>query len=426
MVACPASIGGVRRVGAVIGVLVTVMAVGGMVRLAAPAVSAQSGVRAQLAFIRDALGDGAAEDAQRSFPEGYFFLHALYGLTWVDVGRREPAGQRAEALREARWALDRLDTPQGRAPFSATLTPSYGIFYAGWTNWLRGGVLSLQPADRRDAREAERFAADSAGIGSAFDAADTPYLEAYPGQAWPVDSTVAMASLRLHDVLLPARFGATADRWLAGVRSRLDPGTGLLPHRVDPGTGAPAEVARGTSQSMITRFLFEVDPAFGRAQYLRFRDLFVTRPLGLGPAVREYPLGTDGVGDVDSGPLVFGASLSATVVTVGAARVQGDVGLATALAGYGDLVGFPVSTPWTRRYGFGLVPVGDAFIAWSKASSGWVTRPGETPPRALPVWWSVPLLLVLATLGLAPWLGWTRRVCSRLGVARWLGWRRRA
>jgi hypothetical protein len=59
------------------------------------------------------------EDAQLSFPEGYFFLHALYGLTWVDVGRRQPVAERAEALREARWALDRLDTPEGRAPYEA-------------------------------------------------------------------------------------------------------------------------------------------------------------------------------------------------------------------------------------------------------------------------------------------------------------------
>jgi hypothetical protein len=405
----------VKRVGAVIGVLVTVLSVGGMVRLAVPAVSAQSGVRAQLTFIRDALRTGAAEQAQQSFPEGYFFLYALYGLTWVDVGRREPEAGRAEALREARWALAHLDTDAGRAPFPATLTPSHGIFYRGWVNWLRGGVLSLRP----DEREAERFARDAAEIAAAFDAAlekaDTPYLEAYPGQAWPVDSTVAMASLRLHDALLPPRFGGSVARWLAAVRGRLDPGTGLLPHRVDPATGEPAEVARGISQSMITRFLMEIDPAFGRQQYLRFRELFVTRPLGLGPVVREFPRGLDGAGDVDSGPLVLGASLSATVVAIGAARVQGDDALATALAGYGEFAGLPLTTPWTKRYGFGLIPVGDAFIAWSKASSAWVAEPPAfTAPRAVPLWWPVPLVLLLGLLAVAPWTASLRRATARL------------
>lgn len=399
----------VKRVMAVVGALVTVLSVGGLVRLAGPAVSPGGGVRAQLTFIRDALGGGAGEEAQRSFPEGYFFLHVLYGLTWVDIGRGEQGQERAEALREARWALDRLDTPQGRAPFSADLTPSFGIFYAGWTNWLRGGVVSLRPGGP----ETERFEAESERIARAFDASQTPYLAAYPGQAWPVDSTVAMASLRLHDVLLRPRFAATADRWLGLVRQRLDPATGLLPHRVDPVDGAPAEVARGTSQSMITRFLREIDPAFGRAQYLRFRDLFVTRPLGLGPAVREFPRGMTGAGDVDSGPLVLGASLSATVVTIGAARVQGDTGLAAALAGYGDLAGFPVSTPWTRRYGFGLIPVGDAFIAWSKASTPWVAGSAEPPARALPLWWPLPLVLILSGLAVAPWIRWAMTVRAR-------------
>jgi hypothetical protein len=156
---------------------------------------------------------------------------------------------------------------------------------------------------------------------------------------------------------------------------------------------------------MITRFLMEIDPVFARQQYLRFRDLFVARPLGLGPTVREFPRGTNGTGDVDSGPLVFGASLSATVVTIGAARVQGDDALATALAGYGEFAGLPLSTPWTKRYGFGLIPVGDAFIAWSKVSSAWVARPPAfTAARAVPLWWPVPLVVVLGLLAIAPWI----------------------
>src|SRR5207248_2280587 len=117
-----------------------------------------------------------------------------------------------------------------------------------------------------------------------------------------------------------------------------------LPHRVDPDTGDPVEVARGSSQSIILRFLIEVDPDFARAQYLRFRDRYVVSPLGLGPAVREYPDGMAGPADVDSGPLPLGVSLSATVVTIGAAQVHGDVQLAAALANYGELAGLPVET----------------------------------------------------------------------------------
>ncbi|MFY1700480.1 hypothetical protein ACN28G_01790 [Micromonospora sp. WMMA1923] len=408
-----------RTVGAL---LVGVLALGGVLRLVAPATAGADGeppgVGRQLTFVRAALDDGAGGDAQRLFPEGYFFAHALYGLARVESGLRRPVGdpQRAVALREARWALQRLDSPAGRAPFSPELLPAYGVFYVGWTNWLRGGMLALQPPERRNPTEVRRFADDSAALGAAFASAGTPYLSAYPGQAWPVDSTVAVASLRLHDSLLTPRYGPTVDRWLAGVRQRLDPATGLMPHRVDPVSGGPVEVARGTSQSMIHRFLVDVDQEFAREQYLRFRDRFVTTPLRLGPAVREYPEGTTGAGDVDSGPLLLGVSLSATVVTLGAAQAHGDDRLAGALANFGEFAGLPLHTPWTKRYALGALPIGDAFLAWSKTARPWVADPPAPPPANVSGWWRLPLLTALLGLALLPWtplLAARRRAAGR-------------
>ncbi|MFC9970314.1 hypothetical protein ACFVH6_05360 [Spirillospora sp. NPDC127200] len=388
--------------------MVSLCALVGAVRLVAPATAtdaagAPPGVERQLAFLRAALDGGAGERAQQQFPEGYFFLSALYGLSRVELGMRASPSERAVALREARWALRRLDSPAGLAPFSSELTPRYGVFHRGWSNWLRGGVLSLQPAGHRDPDELRRFAADSAELGAAFDRSPSPFLEAYPGQSWPVDSTVAMASLRLHDTLRPSRFGATVDRWSRDVRGRLDPRTGLLPHRTAPGSGTPIEVARGTSQSIIHRFLPDIDPAFAREQYLRFRDRYVVRPLGIGPAVREYPAGMDGPADVDSGPLPLGVSLSASAVTLGAAQTNGDASLASALANYGELAGVPLSTPWTKRYALGLLPIGDAFLAWSKTARPWIARTPDPPPGRISPWWRLPLLSILAGLGVAPW-----------------------
>ncbi|MFD5753053.1 hypothetical protein [Streptomyces sp. NPDC127033] len=401
-----------RRARLLVAVVAGLCALLGAVRLLAPATGGAegepSGIEPQLAFLREALDDGAGEEAQELFPEGYFFLHVLYGLSWVERGMRAPETERPAALREARWALARLDSAPGRAPFSESLVPSYGVFHRGWSNWLRGGVLTLQPAGRRDPAEVRRFTADSAELGAAFDASASPYLAAYPGQAWPVDSVVAMASLRLHDTLLPAttgpRYGKTAERWLQGVRGRLDPRTGLLPHRVDPVDGTPAEVARGSSQSLVQRFLVDIDPDFAAEQYARFRERYVVSPLGLGPTVREYPRGLDGPADVDSGPLPLGVSLSATVVTIGAAQVHGDAPLAGALANYSELAGLPVRTPWTKRYAFGLVPVGDAFLAWSKTARPWVAPPPAPPPANVSPYWRVPLLSLLILLGAAPWL----------------------
>src|SRR5262245_52532564 len=187
-----------RRPWRIAAIVVSLCAVIGAARLNIPATAdgpagEPPGVRRQLTFLRQALDDGAAGEAQTLFPEGYFFLHVLYGLTWLELGRREPGTMRATALREARWALARLGAPPGRAPFSPGLVPEYGVFYRGWCNWLRGGLLTLGS----DAAELRRFEEDSAALAEAFDASRSPYLEAYPGQSWPVDSTVAVASLRL-------------------------------------------------------------------------------------------------------------------------------------------------------------------------------------------------------------------------------------
>lgn len=126
----------IRRVAAV---LVTLIALVAAWRLVAP--QDTTGVRRQLAFLRAQLDDGAAQEAQQLFPEGFFFLHALYGLAHVELGRT--AADPAEDAREARWALAQLESPAGREPFDAGLTPAYGVFYQGWTNWLRGGVQRL-------------------------------------------------------------------------------------------------------------------------------------------------------------------------------------------------------------------------------------------------------------------------------------------
>jgi hypothetical protein len=328
----------------------------------------------QLYFIGARLRAGAGERMQGLFPEGFFFAHVLYGMSWVEVGLRTPpdTSLHAQAIQEANWALDRLDSAPGRAPFSPTLDPTYGVFYAGWSNWLRGGMLMLYPAGDRPPEVVDRFQKDCRALAQAFDRSHTPFLPAYPGQAWPVDSVVAVAALRLHDALFEPRFTAVIERWVQMAQERLDPDTGLLSHRADPETGQPLDSARGTSQSLIVRFLLEIDPTWGRAQYTLFRQQFVAPFLGA-PGVREYPAGVTGYGDVDSGPLVMGFSASATVVTIGAAQVHGDRQIADALIQASEAVGLPVRWRNTKRYACGLLPIGDAFLVWAKTSSPWVT-----------------------------------------------------
>ena len=193
--------------------------------------------------------------------------------------------------------------------------------------------------------------------------------------------------------------------WLAAAQARLDPATGLLPHRADLATGQPLEGARGSSLSVMMRFLPEIDPAWGAAQYAAFRRQFVTTVAGL-PGVREYPLGTEGTGDVDSGPLLAGVSLSASAVTLGAAFAQGDGALADPLLHTGEVLGLPVSWGVTKRYGLGRCRW--AMPSWSGPRRRCpAAAPAAALPPLLPAWWRLPwhglALAVLALLWLPAW-----------------------
>jgi hypothetical protein len=138
-----------------------------------------------------------------------------------------------------------------------------------------------------------------------------------------------------------------------------------------------------------------LDPDGAQQSYQAFREHFVTRELGV-VAVREYPHGVDGPGDVDSGPLLLGASASATVVTIGVARVNGDRHLASAIADEIDVFGMPVTWDGRRRYIGGALPIGDAFVAWARAAPPGVEHDYPSPAPLWPAWMALPWLAVYA------------------------------
>lgn len=361
----------------------------------------------QLHFIGSALRAGAGDEMQGLFPEGYFFNHVIYGLGWVEVGlRSDPhSTQYAEALQEAQWALTQLNSKAGVAPFDTRLTPRYGVFYAGWKNWLAGGILLMQPPAGRDPQAVASFEADTDSLAEAFAASPTPFLESYAEQAWPVDNTVAVAALGLHDKVLPAKYADVIAHWLSETQQRLDPTTGLIPHRVDYVSGLAVQGPRASSLSVITRFLLEIDPAFGQDQYQRYRQHFLTPLLGV-PGAREYPDGRAGFGDVDSGPLVFGFSSTATVVTIATAHLYGDNEVADALLPASEAVGLPLSWGDSKRYMLGLMPVGDAFLVWAKTSSLWIADPPAAQPQPALVDpnWRWPLHGLALAMAIMIWL----------------------
>lgn len=393
-----------RRSGRAARVLVAVVVAlsllaGGRVAWVA-AVPTGDGVRSeQVRFLESALAGGAGADMQEIFPEGYFFTHVLTGL----AAAQPAAPGDADALRVARTALVALGSPEGTAPFPVGAAPEHGVFWSGWSLLLAVEVARLSGAADDRAEVARR----AAGIADAVAADPDGFLEAYPGQVWPCDTVVAVAALARAQAIVPVpAVGQQVAGWTARTAAVRDPATGLLPHRLDA-DGSVLDGPRASSQALMQAFLPDIDPAAAAADYRRFVDAFVVRELGL-VGVREYPVGTDAAGDVDSGPLIAGVSLSASAVGLGAANRQGDAALAGALDAEAELLALPV--PWFdgRRYGFGLLPVADAFLAWARAQP---PAAGGTGPTDAPGWlWPLWLLAALFPAGVLLALPRTRRL----------------
>lgn len=382
-----------------------------------PAAPSAVRVAASLSELRDLRPriEGGAERMRALFPEGFVFTHALHGLAWTELALARPADAplRAEALEAAARSLDELESPGGWRGFDRDLRPAGGVFLRGWSNLLRAGVVALELADGARTDRLASLDAECDTLAALFRSAAGPFPESYRQACWPADALPALLSLRRRDGLLPAKHDGLLAGWVAATGRRLDPDTGLLPHAARCGSGEPDEAPRGASQMLGCRLLFEIDSAFAADQYRQARALFLDRVAGVA-VMREFPRGTAGRADADSGPVVFGAGAAACVVAVGTAALFGDRALSAELEQLIDGLGLPISAHGRTRYGLGVLPLGEAFLAWSRLGAA---RSADDPSAhaTRPPWTGVVhgLSALLAAAGLAA----RRRARDRRGSA---------
>lgn len=319
----------------------------------------------QLRHLKGEMNDGAAADMQSLYPEGYIFMHALYGLAWCDFARElKPASSlHTEALEEINKSCKAVLAPEARTIFDENLTLPYVAFYTGWSNYLLGKKLNLEEPAQRNTEEVKYFQQQCSSIADALNHYTSPYPESYYQAAWPADVAVCAASLSLHDKLFTSQYSATLYTWLDKVKNTLD-ATGLIPHSVDPVTGQPREDARGSSQSLILILMHEIDSTFGKQQFDIYINNFLDQRLGL-TGIHEYPNGVTGAGDVDSGPVIFQMGAAASIVGMRTFATYHEPSTAFAIQCGIEAFGFTTQTEDGKKYIFGLLPMADAFITWA-------------------------------------------------------------
>ena len=88
--------------------------------------------------------------------------------------------------------------------------------------------------------------------------------------------------------------------------------------------------------------------------------------------MREYPRGVFGLGDIDSGPVIFGFGVSSTGFSLAGARRYGDDDAFSALYATTHVFGAPTAVGDATRFATGG-PIGDAILF------AMLTAPPATP-----------------------------------------------
>jgi hypothetical protein len=278
--------------------------------------------------------------------EWQFGTYQMGALGLLQVCREHPE-LRAEFLPAAEQAIDNMLSDAVRAfdaaawheDALATLDGNRGhAAYLGYLNAVLGVHRALVPESRFTALN-DRI---SAALARRFAASPTGIIETYPGEAYPVDNAPGLASLLLHqragggdhaDVIR-----ATLERYRAGWR---DPRSGLLWQALDDRTGRPVDNARASGTALAAYFLSLAEGEASGALYSSLREHCAGSRLGFGYML-EFPRGTPaGRGDVDSGPVLLGTSISGTGFALANARAAGDRAEFVALYRLAHLVGSP-------------------------------------------------------------------------------------
>lgn len=255
----------------------------------------------------------------------------------------------------------------GTSPF-AGLPGGRGHGYLGYSN-LALSMIRLVRADTPHARLHDDL---TEALARRLAAAPHALFDTYPGEAYPADMAMVAGSIALHDCATGHPERAWMPAWKDTFARWIDPGTGLLHQSGDAATGSPAGPPRASGTALAAFALSFMDRDLSRRLFDGLRRA-QTGFLGFG-GILEYGHEREGQGDIDSGPVVLGMSVSGTGFTLSTAKLFEDRELFTSLYRTADLFGVPVHRPGGKRFMSGG-PLGNAILlAMTTATWRWQPR----------------------------------------------------
>ncbi|MBW2522928.1 MAG: hypothetical protein JRI23_02070 [Deltaproteobacteria bacterium] len=153
-------------------------------------------------------------------------------------------------------------------------------------------------------------------------AAPMGLIETYPGEAYPTDVAAVAAAIAVHGRATGRDHQAVLAHWAERVRAvQIDRASGLVIQRMGSLDGQPHDAPRGSGTALAAYFAGFADRKLA-AELARGLFRHEATFWGFG-AIQEYAPGHQGAGDVDSGPVLLGVSVSATGFALAPARAFG-------------------------------------------------------------------------------------------------------
>lgn len=190
-------------------------------------------------------------------------------------------------------------------------------------------------------------------------AAPTGLLDTFPGEAYPTDVAAVAAAIAVHGRATGIDHKAVLTHWAQQVRAaQIDRDTGLVLQRMGV-DGQAHDAPRASGTGLAAYFAGFADRALAAELA---NGLFRQERNILGfSAIHEYGSGYHGEGDMDSGPLILGISVSATGFALAPARAFGNRDMFTRLFRTANLVGLPLRSGPRLRFATGGV-IGNALL----------------------------------------------------------------
>ena len=202
-----------------------------------------------------------------------------------------------------------------------------GHAYLGYTNLALSMYRRVNPNNR--------FARINDQLTEAFSRrlaqASHGMIETYPHETYPPDVAAVIGSIGLHDRATGEDHRKVLTKSLQAFREQLiDPKSGMLYQSADAHSGTIHDKGRASGTTISVYFLSFADPELSGRLFKAIATTQRSNVAGF-TGIREYPLGQDGLGDVDSGPLIMGLSPTASVFALSGARLTGNQDLFQAL-----------------------------------------------------------------------------------------------